>query len=111
MEEVISRANKNNYGLAAAVFTKDVSNALFMSNRWIMMVMVMIMMMLSMPVVLMPMLIVMDSIAFDLSQNSLRAGTVWVNCYDVLEAQVMIMINIFNDDNDNQTGYDHDQIF
>jgi len=51
MEEVIARANKNNYGLAAAVFTKDVSNALFMSN-------------------------------------SLRAGTVWVNCYDVLEAQV-----------------------
>merc|ERR1712130_819423 len=51
MEEVIDRANKNNYGLAAAVFTKDVSNALFMSN-------------------------------------SLRAGTVWVNCYDVLEAQV-----------------------
>merc|ERR1712032_1270023 len=39
------------FGLAAAVFTKDVSNALFMSN-------------------------------------SLRAGTVWVNCYDVLEAQV-----------------------
>ena len=34
MEEVIARANKNNYGLAAAVFTKDVSNALFMSNRW-----------------------------------------------------------------------------
>ena len=34
MEEVIGRANKNNYGLAAAVFTKDVSNALFMSNRW-----------------------------------------------------------------------------
>ena len=34
MEEVIDRANKNNYGLAAAVFTKDVSNALFMSNRW-----------------------------------------------------------------------------
>ena len=123
MEEVISRANKNNYGLAAAVFTKDVSNALFMSNRLIMMVMVMvmvmlimmmmmmIMMMLSMLVVLMPRLIVIESITFDLSQNSLRAGTVWVNCYDVLEAQVMIMINIFNDDNDNQTGYDHDQIF
>ena len=34
MEEVIGRANNNNYGLAAAVFTKDVSNALFMSNRW-----------------------------------------------------------------------------
>ena len=60
-------------------------------------------MMLSMLVVLMPRLIVIESITFDLSQNSLRAGTVWVNCYDVLEAQVMIMINIFNDDNDNQT--------
>ena len=42
MEEVIARANKNNYGLAAAVFTKDVSNALFMSNRSLM---VMVMMM------------------------------------------------------------------
>ena len=27
--------------------------------------------------------------------NSLRAGTVWVNCYDVLEAQVLT-----NDEND-----------
>ena len=35
----------------AAVFTKDVGNAIYMSN-------------------------------------SLRAGTVWVNCYDVPEAQV-----------------------
>ena len=51
VEEVVERANKNSYGLAAAVFTKDVSNALLVSN-------------------------------------SLRAGTVWVNCYDVLEAQV-----------------------
>ena len=51
VEEVVERANKNSYGLAAAVFTRDVSNALFVSN-------------------------------------SLRAGTVWVNCYDVLEAQV-----------------------
>ena len=40
MEEVIARANKNNYGLAAAVFTKDVSNALFMSNRSLMVMMV-----------------------------------------------------------------------
>merc|ERR1712013_214899 len=39
------------YFVEPTVFTKDVSNALFMSN-------------------------------------SLRAGTVWVNCYDVLEAQV-----------------------
>jgi len=51
VEEVIERANKNNYGLAAAVFTKDVGTAIYMSN-------------------------------------SIRAGTVWVNCYDVLEAQV-----------------------
>jgi len=51
MEEVLERANKNSYGLAAAVFTKDIGNAVYMSN-------------------------------------SLRAGTVWVNCYDVLEAQV-----------------------
>ena len=45
MEEVIDRANKNNYGLAAAVFTKDVSNALFMSNRLMVMVMVLVMVM------------------------------------------------------------------
>jgi len=51
MDEVLERANNNSYGLAAAVFTKDVGNAMYMSN-------------------------------------SLRAGTVWVNCYDVLEAQV-----------------------
>jgi len=51
MDEVLERANNNSYGLAAAVFTKDVGNAVYMSN-------------------------------------SLRAGTVWVNCYDVLEAQV-----------------------
>jgi len=51
MDEVLERANTNSYGLAAAVFTKDVGNAIYMSN-------------------------------------SLRAGTVWVNCYDVLEAQV-----------------------
>jgi len=51
MDEVLERANNNSYGLAAAVFTKDIGNAVYMSN-------------------------------------SLRAGTVWVNCYDVLEAQV-----------------------
>jgi len=51
VDEVVERANTNSYGLAAAVFTKDVSTAIYMSN-------------------------------------SLRAGTVWVNCYDVLEAQV-----------------------
>ena len=51
VEEVVERANSNSYGLAAAVFTKNVNQAMFISN-------------------------------------SLRAGTVWVNCYDVLEAQV-----------------------
>jgi aldehyde dehydrogenase (NAD+) len=50
MDEVVERANKNNYGLAAAVFTENLNNATYMSN-------------------------------------SLRAGTVWVNCYDALEAQ------------------------
>jgi len=49
-DEVIHRANKNHYGLAAAVFTSSLDNATFISN-------------------------------------SLRAGTVWVNCYDALEAQ------------------------
>jgi len=47
MEEAIERANRNNYGLAAAVFTKDVGKAIYVSN-------------------------------------SLRAGTVWVNTYNVL---------------------------
>ncbi|XP_023319928.1 aldehyde dehydrogenase, mitochondrial isoform X2 [Eurytemora carolleeae] len=50
VDEVIDRANRNSYGLAAAVFTRNLDNATFISN-------------------------------------SLRAGTVWVNCYDVLEAQ------------------------
>jgi aldehyde dehydrogenase (NAD+) len=44
-DEVIARANNSNYGLAGAVFTKDIDQALVVSN-------------------------------------SLRAGTVWVNCYD-----------------------------
>jgi len=50
MDEVVERANKNTYGLAAAVFTENLNTATYMSN-------------------------------------SLRAGTVWVNCYDALEAQ------------------------
>jgi len=50
MDEVIERANNTVYGLAAAVFTKDLETALYVSN-------------------------------------SIRAGTVWVNCYDVLTAQ------------------------
>jgi len=50
VEEVIERANRNNYGLAAAVFTNNLNNATYLSN-------------------------------------SLRAGTVWVNCYDALHSQ------------------------
>ncbi len=49
INEVIERANKTMYGLAAAVWTKDISKA--------------------------------HAIA-----NSVRAGTVWVNCYDVFDA-------------------------
>jgi aldehyde dehydrogenase (NAD+) len=49
VDEVIDRSNKTMYGLAAAVWTKDVTKALRMAN-------------------------------------SLRAGTVWVNCYDVFDA-------------------------
>jgi len=49
MSEVVERANKSLYGLAAAVWTKDISKA--------------------------------HAIA-----DSVRAGTVWVNCYDVFDA-------------------------
>jgi aldehyde dehydrogenase (NAD+) len=48
-DEVVRRANSTKYGLAAAVWTRDISKALEMSHR-------------------------------------LRAGTVWVNCYDVFDA-------------------------
>ena len=47
--EVIERANKTCFGLAAAVWTRDVGKA--------------------------------HRIA-----NSVRAGTVWINCYDVFDA-------------------------
>ncbi|KAK4304831.1 hypothetical protein Pmani_023235 [Petrolisthes manimaculis] len=50
VNEVIERANKTQYGLAASVFTKDLDKA-------------------------------------NLFSQGLRAGTVWVNCYDVLNAQ------------------------
>jgi len=50
LEEVVERANKTIYGLAAAVFTKDLDRALHLSS-------------------------------------GLRAGTVWVNCYDAFSPQ------------------------
>lgn len=50
LDEVIERANKSDYGLAAAVFTKDIDKANYMVQ-------------------------------------GLRAGTVWVNCYNVFGAQ------------------------
>ncbi|XP_023127341.2 aldehyde dehydrogenase, mitochondrial [Amphiprion ocellaris] len=50
LEEVVTRANDTKYGLAAAVFTKDIDKANYVSN-------------------------------------ALRAGTVWINCYDVFGAQ------------------------
>jgi aldehyde dehydrogenase (NAD+) len=49
IDEVIERGNRTFYGLAAAVWTKDIQKALRMSN-------------------------------------ALKAGTVWVNCYDVFDA-------------------------
>ena len=49
IEEVVDRANRTEYGLAAAVWTRDVGKAHAIANR-------------------------------------VRAGTVWVNCYDVFDA-------------------------
>ncbi|HUG90999.1 MAG TPA: aldehyde dehydrogenase family protein [Planctomycetaceae bacterium] len=49
LDEVVERGNKTFYGLAAAVWTRDVSKAHRVAN-------------------------------------SLKAGTVWVNCYDVFDA-------------------------
>jgi aldehyde dehydrogenase (NAD+) len=49
MDEVVQRANRTEYGLAAAVWTRDIGKA--------------------------------HAIA-----NSVRAGTVWINCYDVFDA-------------------------
>lgn len=50
IDEVVERSNRTDYGLAAAVWTRDISKA--------------------------------HSIA-----NSVRAGTVWVNCYNVLDTR------------------------
>lgn len=50
IEEVIERANKTKYGLAASVFTSNIESALMLAQ-------------------------------------GIRAGSVWINCYDVLEAQ------------------------
>jgi aldehyde dehydrogenase (NAD+) len=51
IDEVIKRANNTNYGLAAAVFTKDITKANYVAKK-------------------------------------VRAGTVWVNCYDVFDAAI-----------------------
>jgi aldehyde dehydrogenase (NAD+) len=50
VDEVITRANRTEYGLAAAVWTRNIQKALSISN-------------------------------------SVRAGTVWVNCYNVLDTR------------------------
>ncbi|WZO97156.1 aldehyde dehydrogenase family protein [Isosphaeraceae bacterium EP7] len=49
LDEVVDRANATEYGLAAAVWTRDIGKAHSIANR-------------------------------------VRAGTVWVNCYDVFDA-------------------------
>jgi len=49
VEEVVARANSTDYGLAAAVWTRDIGKAHAIAHR-------------------------------------IRAGTVWVNCYDVFDA-------------------------
>jgi aldehyde dehydrogenase (NAD+) len=49
IDEIVQRANKTNYGLAAAVWTRDVAKAHKIASK-------------------------------------LKAGTVWINCYDVFDA-------------------------
>lgn len=49
LDEIVARANNTFYGLAAAVWTRDISKAHYLASK-------------------------------------LRAGTVWVNCYDVFDA-------------------------
>jgi aldehyde dehydrogenase (NAD+) len=49
LDEIVDRANKTTYGLAAAVWTRDIAKAHYLANK-------------------------------------IRAGTIWVNCYDVFDA-------------------------
>jgi aldehyde dehydrogenase (NAD+) len=49
LDEIVERANNTTYGLAAAVWTRDIAKAHYLANK-------------------------------------IRAGTVWVNCYDVFDA-------------------------
>jgi aldehyde dehydrogenase (NAD+) len=49
VDEIVARANKTTYGLAAAVWTRDVAKAHYLAKK-------------------------------------IKAGTVWVNCYDVFDA-------------------------
>ena len=55
VDEVVARANRTEYGLAAAVWTRDIKKA--------------------------------HAVA-----DSVRAGTVWVNCYNVLDTLSLIHI-------------------
>ena len=48
-DQMVARGNRTNYGLAAAVWTRDIGKAHRLAN-------------------------------------GLRAGTVWINCYDVFDA-------------------------
>jgi aldehyde dehydrogenase (NAD+) len=49
LDEIAARANATNYGLAAAVWTRDIAKAHYLASK-------------------------------------IKAGTVWVNCYDVFDA-------------------------
>jgi aldehyde dehydrogenase (NAD+) len=49
LDEIVKRANKTTYGLAAAVWTRDVAKAHYLASK-------------------------------------IKAGTVWINCYDVFDA-------------------------